>query len=115
MDFGTVCVQSKTAKSFGITNELNRSILVAVTFASEDLAQSGPSSQVVPPGASAGFDVVYSSNHIKQFREVVQVRAPPPRASPPGRLPPERSHLAPGVPRALPGCRPTRPVAPSLN
>lgn len=71
IDYGKVCVQSVSKKSFAVTNEMDRSILVALSFESEDLAASTPASQVIPPGAAAGFDLVFQSNQIKSFREVV--------------------------------------------
>ena len=68
IDYGKVCVQSVSKKSFAVTNEMDRSILVALSFESEDLAASTPASQVIPPGAAAGFDLVFQSNQIKSFR-----------------------------------------------
>eukprot|EP01049_Picozoa_sp_SAG25_P000345 SAG25_NODE_11_length_28117_cov_24.264901_6_plen_2767_part_00 len=70
MNFGLVCVQSVTKKSFSLTNEMNRSILVALSYESEDI-QTTTASQVIPPGSTAGFDIIFQSNHIKTVREMV--------------------------------------------
>mmetsp|Transcript_28943 Transcript_28943/g.66987 ORF Transcript_28943/g.66987 Transcript_28943/m.66987 type:complete len:2816 (+) Transcript_28943:96-8543(+) len=61
MDFGKVCVQSSAAKCFAISNDTQHHILVVITSDRPELARSGPTSQVVPPGATAGFDIVIFS------------------------------------------------------
>ena len=76
LDFGVVSVNSKNPKCLGITNDLSQHILVEVLFEEhEELATSHPSSQVIPPGAKAGFDVIFFStsqppqNQSNRFRQ----------------------------------------------
>ena len=62
MKFGTVCVNSLSTKNFAVTNDLGANVLVQVMFGEhEELSQSTPESQVVPPGATAGFDISFCS------------------------------------------------------
>ena len=61
LEFGRVSVQSATTLSFNVSNELETTVLFACAFEDEELHQSTPSSQVVPPGSVAGFDVIFSS------------------------------------------------------
>jgi len=64
LDFGTVSVNSKTSKCLAISNDLQNHILVEINFDDvEELASSHPKSQVVPPGALAGFDMTFCSTN----------------------------------------------------
>lgn len=57
INFGTVSVFSVEKRSFQITNNLQQSILVSLKCDHEELKESGPQSQVVPPHQTAGFDI----------------------------------------------------------
>ena len=58
MDFGSVCIQQDSAKSFAISNNTENNILVRIdTHGDPALARSMMDGQVIPPGASAGFDI----------------------------------------------------------
>ena len=60
LNFGTVCVNSTTWKCLAITNDLSQSILVEVDLKdAEELSKSTPKSQVLPPGATGGFDICF--------------------------------------------------------
>lgn len=60
LNFGTVCVNSATWKCLAVTNDLTHSILVEVDVKdAEELARSTPKSQVLPPGATGGFDICF--------------------------------------------------------
>ena len=52
---------SVNSKSFNITNGLKQHVLVSLNIDHDELIKSSPQSQVIPPGATAGFDVVFSS------------------------------------------------------
>ena len=73
IDFGTVSVFSSNAKSFNVTNRLDQAIHVAVfTDECEELASSFPEAQIIPPGQTGGFDVLYSSMVPQKFNRMVQ-------------------------------------------
>ena len=58
MDFGSVCIQQDSAKSFAISNNTENNILVRIdTHGDPALARSKVDGQIIPPGASAGFDI----------------------------------------------------------
>lgn len=72
LNFGTVCVRSATAKSFFVTNDTPGSILVAIDAARfPELAQSTPAAQLIPAGATAGFDIIFSAASACDFAEAV--------------------------------------------
>lgn len=78
LDFGTVCVNSKNAKCLAISNDLAQNILVEINIEGcDELAQSTPKAQVIPPGAQAGFDIIFSSttqppaNQTNRFRKMI--------------------------------------------
>lgn len=71
VDFGRVNVNSRSVRSFSVVNDLAQSILVAVAFDCDELRSSGPASQVLPPGAVAGFDVVLRPTKVQEFRHAV--------------------------------------------
>lgn len=60
-------------RNFTVLNELCASCLVAIDFGTEpELLGSTPASQVIPPGSSAGFDIVFKSNEPVSFRRTVK-------------------------------------------
>jgi hypothetical protein len=59
MAFGAICIQQNNAKSFTVMNATEGSILVRIdTHGNGALSRSKPESQVIPPGLTAGFDIV---------------------------------------------------------
>ena len=59
MAFGAICIQQICGKSFTVSNSTEGSILVRIdTHDNPALSKSKPASQVIPPGATAGFDLV---------------------------------------------------------
>ena len=59
MAFGAICIQQNCAKSFTVSNSTEASILIRIdTHNNPALSRSKPESQVIPPGATAGFDIV---------------------------------------------------------
>jgi hypothetical protein len=72
MDFGKVCVNSVSQKSFSVSNDLGQqSIFVRLLCNEEELSQTSPLSQVIPAGSVAGFDVTFSGRIEKSFRHTV--------------------------------------------
>ncbi|EKX37711.1 hypothetical protein GUITHDRAFT_116187 [Guillardia theta CCMP2712] len=58
MDFGSICIQADVSKSFFVSNNTSRNILVRIdTDGNSALSRSKPTSQVIPPSATAGFDI----------------------------------------------------------
>jgi hypothetical protein len=88
LDFGTVCVDSSTARCFSVHNSLaDQCVLVVLKCDAPDLADSTPLSQVVPPGKLAGFDIIF-----KPTAPQVRPRGPPaPGTHSPGRTSGARS------------------------
>lgn len=67
-EFGQVSIRSVNAKSLFVSNDTDQNILVALEGAEEELAASMPEAQVIPPHASAGFDIVFSSPTPQAFQ-----------------------------------------------
>lgn len=72
MNFGQVSVHSNIAKSFTITNNLQQHILVTINYEHEELSKSTPSSQIVLPKQTAGFDIRFSSPNQQNFSKTIQ-------------------------------------------
>lgn len=67
INFGIVSVYSTEKRSFEITNSLNQHILVTLKIEDEELKQSSPLSQVVPPQQTAGFDITLYGTKPQNF------------------------------------------------
>jgi hypothetical protein len=72
IDFGEVVVNSVTAKNFAVSNDLPRCVLVAMGKLDNEVEASVPASQVIPSGATAGFDITFQSAHEGKFKKSVQ-------------------------------------------
>lgn len=61
MDFGVVTVRAPKAMSLGVVNGLSSSILVEIEVPPNviELSECLPLSQVFPPGARGGFDIIF--------------------------------------------------------
>ena len=72
LDFGQVTVGSSNVRNLAVTNNLPQVVLVELVGleGQSELAGTGPPAQVVPAGATAGFDV-----HFKCHTEQVMMRA----------------------------------------
>lgn len=59
LDFGQVTVGSANVRNFAVTNSLPHAVLVELVGieGQSELAGTGPPAQVVPAGATAGFDM----------------------------------------------------------
>eukprot|EP00762_Andalucia_godoyi_P000316 ANDGO_03161.mRNA.1 hypothetical protein H310_00289 len=71
LDFGTLSVYSKLTKSFSVLNHLSTSVLVSLLSEREELSQSSPWSQVIPPNGTAGFDITLCSDIAQTFQQTV--------------------------------------------
>jgi hypothetical protein len=72
LDFGRVSALAAHTKVFTVTNKLHKSILVGVeSRAVPELARSEPESQVIPPGATAGFSIVLCTTKLQSLRQKV--------------------------------------------
>lgn len=71
IDFGKVSILSKQARSFNITNTLNQFILVKMDYEATELALSTPLSQVIPPKQTAGFDIIFMSENVGEFKTTI--------------------------------------------
>ncbi|KAF0687983.1 Aste57867_20364 [Aphanomyces stellatus] len=73
INFGKVCAHSVSKKSFSVTNDLPHNILVTVHLANDhdELQQTTPLSQVIPTGATAGFDFTFFSRVEQVFQKYV--------------------------------------------
>jgi hypothetical protein len=70
VSFGTVCVGSENVRSFSVSNNLAKPILVRLDVDSmvSEISTSQPPSQVIPPGQTATFDVLFTSSSAGLFR-----------------------------------------------
>lgn len=68
LDFGRVCLGSTCVKNFAVANELEHCVLVSLVDLGAELVASGPPSQVVPAGATAGFDIHFSCSAEQSYK-----------------------------------------------
>ena len=71
LNIGKICVFSKAAKSFTIQNNLQQHIVVAMKFEFDELSESGPVSQVIPPNCVAGFDIHFCAKSAMNFNKTI--------------------------------------------
>ena len=71
IDFKNVFVKSTTTKGFTVRNDLRQCIHIRLVIEHQELAKSGPQSQVIEPGQEVGFDIVFCSQKAQNFRGVV--------------------------------------------
>lgn len=72
LDFGQVTVGSANVRNLAVTNNLPHAILAELLGLEgrSELAGSGPPAQVVPAGATAGFDMHFKC-HTEQARQTL--------------------------------------------
>lgn len=72
LDFGRLFVGAVGKKQFSVSNDLDQHIIVQIGPELErELADSGPLSQMVPPGETADFDLVFTSDVVQSFNRSV--------------------------------------------
>jgi hypothetical protein len=69
INFGKVCVYSQNAKNFAVTNGLSSIAFVKLGTMEPELKLSKPASQVIPGGALAGFDIIFSTRECCKFKK----------------------------------------------
>lgn len=68
MDFGDVCVYSTTARKLHIINNLLVHIWIQIEIEIDELQQTSPLSQVVPPLTKTHIPVVFKTNTLGMFK-----------------------------------------------
>ncbi|NXL63788.1 CFA47 protein, partial [Chordeiles acutipennis] len=68
MDFGEVCVHSTTARKLHIINNLLVHIWIQIEIEMDELQQTGPLSQVVPPLTKTHIPIVFETNTLGMFK-----------------------------------------------
>lgn len=68
MDFGDVCVYSTTVRKLHIINNLLVHIWVQIEIEIDELQQTGPLSQVVPPLTRTDIPIVFETNTPGMFK-----------------------------------------------
>ncbi|NXJ45267.1 CFA47 protein, partial [Spizaetus tyrannus] len=68
MDFGDVCVYSTTARKLHIINNLLVHIWIQIEIEIDELQQTGPLSQVVPPLTKTHIPIVFETNTLGMFK-----------------------------------------------
>ncbi|XP_074889637.1 cilia- and flagella-associated protein 47 [Buteo buteo] len=68
MDFGDVCVYSTTARKLHIINNLLVHIWIQIEIEIDELQQTGPLSQVVPPLTKTHIPIVFETNTLGIFK-----------------------------------------------
>ncbi|KFQ02102.1 Uncharacterized protein CXorf22, partial [Haliaeetus albicilla] len=68
MDFGDVCVYSTTARKLHIINNLLVHIWIQIKIEIDELQQTGPLSQVVPPLTKTHIPIVFETNTLGMFK-----------------------------------------------
>ncbi|NXU59159.1 CFA47 protein, partial [Turnix velox] len=69
MDFGDVCVDSTTVRKLHIINNLLVHIWIQIEIEIDELQQSGPLSQVVPPLTKTHIPIVFETNTLGIFKK----------------------------------------------
>mmetsp|Transcript_18627 Transcript_18627/g.36432 ORF Transcript_18627/g.36432 Transcript_18627/m.36432 type:complete len:3020 (+) Transcript_18627:106-9165(+) len=71
VDFGKLFLDATGKKTFTVTNDLETYIIVNIDVTDDELKQSGPLSQMVPPGETAEFDMIFQSSVVQDFKKSV--------------------------------------------
>lgn len=81
LNFGSVNVTSLTGKNFVITNDLEFPVIIRISDLCQELRQSRPNAQIIPPGALAGFDIYFTSRDVGKFKKFIHwsVNGQPPQ------------------------------------
>ncbi|KFU94784.1 Uncharacterized protein CXorf22, partial [Chaetura pelagica] len=68
IDFGDVCVRSPTTRKLHIINNLLVNIWIQIEIEIDELQQTGPLSQVVPPLTKTDIPIVFETNSLGMFK-----------------------------------------------
>ncbi|XP_033113331.1 cilia- and flagella-associated protein 47-like isoform X2 [Anneissia japonica] len=72
IDFGRVCLKSTSSRSLDIVNNLSQYIHILVEIDCNELRQTSPLSQVVPPNCKAALPLIFESNTKGAFQRNVK-------------------------------------------
>jgi hypothetical protein len=72
MNFGVVSVCSSVARSFSVWNNLQQNVLVSLKYDFDELKESLPVSQVIPPKQTGGFDIRFACAKPENFMKTIQ-------------------------------------------
>lgn len=70
--FGIVFIKSSIQQTFWIRNDLASYISVQLESPLSEFSESYLKSQIIPPGAMAGFEICFSSSKIQTFSETIK-------------------------------------------
>ncbi|CAN0296790.1 unnamed protein product, partial [Hapterophycus canaliculatus] len=75
LDFGQVTVGSSNVRNLAVTNNLPQAVLLELVGleGQPELVGTGPPAQVVPAGATAGFDVHFRCSTEQVYRKALKV------------------------------------------
>eukprot|EP00903_Cladosiphon_okamuranus_P009303 g8875.t1 len=75
LDFGQVTVGSSNVRNLAVTNNLPQAVLAELVGleGQSELAGTGPPAQVVPAGATAGFDVHFKCHTEQVYRKALKL------------------------------------------
>lgn len=71
INVGQISVFSKVVKPLNITNNLQQNILVTFNYEYDELSESTPISQVIPPKQTSGFDLKFTSSKAQSFMKTI--------------------------------------------
>lgn len=71
IDYGKVCRKSRNTKNLIVVNNLHFNILIVAQMGCEELCQSGPLSQVVPPHSKAHIPIIFESDIQGKFSKSI--------------------------------------------
>ena len=69
INFGEVNYTSVSWKNFAISNNLSKPIHLRLENLEGEISMTKPPSQVIPPGATAGFDVCFNAKDMGSFKK----------------------------------------------
>lgn len=71
IQFNTMTVNSKITKIFTVFNDLQQCIMASIDIKQEELKETNPLVQIIPPGKMGKFDMTFSSSKEVQFEESI--------------------------------------------
>lgn len=71
VNVGQISVFATVVKSFNICNNLQQNILVTLNYEYDELCDSFPVSQVIPPKSTGGFDITFCSKKPQNFMKTI--------------------------------------------
>lgn len=69
LNFGRVNIGSVVAKNFAIINDMSHAVCAVIEDLELELKQSRPEKQIIPAGAMAGFDILFNSRVLGEYKK----------------------------------------------